>query len=240
MDREVKTDMLIIRVLGPQRSLACIWLLFLVALTSGTIAGVSRAAAQDREIGAAEFKIAQTTMIANCKFIDDHPCINPFAVIQSQDPPREKFLQLHYERHSVIAILDQKQAELYRLLQEPHRKPVPVPTFTQADYNARVGDIDAKIHSYEAQQNNKDLTETQRAEAHAQLLDLTGQKARAALELITYRRTVEEQSNYDKLMNQEAQTKSTILEASSYLSNIDDAISELMGSNDAETQLRKG
>jgi hypothetical protein len=239
MDWEVTMDMQIIRTFGRRHSLGLVGAA--VLLTFGLFAVQADAAAQDDE----RKSPPTTTDTAQApsphhtpKQIDGHDCIDPYDVVESHDQPRHKFTRLHQERIWAVAELDQKRSELNQLQDKSHQKPVPVPVITEADYNARVFDVDSKIRLYEAKQNNRDLTETERTEAHAQLVDLIRQKARAALELTTYRKTSQELAKYDELMVQERKAKSTTLETSSYLASIDEAVGELMTSNDAENTFR--
>ena len=170
--------------------------------------------------------------------IDGHVLINPYEVLSAQGSRREKLQKLHQERVWAVTELDQQRAELNRLLGEPHHKPVPVPVISEAEYNARVSDLDSKIKTYEAQQNNNDLPESQKADAHAQLIDLTRQKARLALELINYREYEQEDATFNEAMNREERTRLIANQTLSYLSKLDETIGELIASDDAESFFR--
>ena len=108
--------------------------------------------------------------------IDGHVLINPYEVLSAQGSRREKLQKLHQERVWAVTELDQQRAELNRLLGEPHHKPVPVPVISEAEYNARVSDLDSKIKTYEAQQNNNDLPESAEGRTHMPIIDLTAKR----------------------------------------------------------------
>ncbi len=182
--------------------------------------------------------LPENNRIQETKVIDGHILINPYAVVDEPGPPRGRFQKLHQERLWAITELDQQRSELSSLVGESHHRPVPVPVVSEADYNARVSDIDSKIRTYEARQNDGSLTETEKSEAHAQLLDLTRQKARAALELITYRDNQQQQAAYNDVLSREEAAKSITADTLSYLSKIDESISELIMSSDAERFFR--
>jgi hypothetical protein len=113
-----------------------------------------------------------------------------------------------------------------------------VPRISEEEYKIRVSDIDAKIRQYEARQNDKSLTETERAEARAQLLDLTRQKARAALELTASRTYDQELGRFADLERRERAASTVSKDTSNYLTRIDAAIAELMTSNNEDSQFR--
>jgi hypothetical protein len=252
----MSNNMRLTRALGKQqgRTLAGITLRVIHVAFSIALSSQCNAASQSDKIDAAPKTIRESTQasppgqlnrppsedtrVRETKAIDGHVLINPYQVLADQKQARQKFQELHQERLWAIAELDQQRTELNRLLGEPHHRPVPVPVITEANYNARVSDIDSKIRGYEAQQNNSDLTETQKAEAHAQLLDLTRQKARAALELISYRNAMQELTTFNEATTREETARLITATTSSYLSNIDGAISDLMMSNDTESNFR--
>ena len=102
--------------------------------------------------------------------IDGHTCMNPYEILLSSDRPHDKFARLHQERIWAVTELDQKQAERSKLLDKPHNKPEPVPAISDSEYRYRVNDIDSKVRTFEAKQNNREVSKSDRAEAHAQLL----------------------------------------------------------------------
>jgi hypothetical protein len=172
------------------------------------------------------------------KAIDGHLIIEPDDVLKEGGPPGEKFRKLRTERLWAVWELEQMRSELTKLVNQPHNLPVPVPVISESDYNGRIAEIDRKIREYESRQNNGDLTETQRADAHAQLIDLTRQKARAALELISYRQHQQEQARFDRLLKREENANAITSTTSDYLARIDQAVGELMMSSRDESWFR--
>lgn len=172
------------------------------------------------------------------KFIDGHPCIDPYEETRRSGPTADRLRTLHHERLWAVSKLEQQRSELNRLLSEPHQPPVPVPAISENDYNTRVNDIEDKIRHFEAQQSNSELPEGVKSEARAQLLDLTRQKARAAMELITYRSSQQQQSAYNDVVKREEVARSITAQTVPYLANIDEAISHLMITSDSEGYFR--
>jgi hypothetical protein len=203
-----------------------------------SVPGASVSANKATQAGPANGAQSDSKQGQGIKLIDGHVLANPYEVVTQPGPPRERFRKLRQERLWAVTELEQQRSELNRLLSESHQRPVPVPGVSEVDYNARVNDIDSKIRTFEAQQNNGDLTETVRSEARAQLLDLTRQKARAALDLITYRNTQQQLAAFNNVMSREEAAKSVTADTLSYLSKIDEGISELMMSSDSESFFR--
>jgi hypothetical protein len=170
--------------------------------------------------------------------IDDHILINSDDLLKQSLPAREKFRILHEERLWVVNELDRQRSELQSLATQRHDPPAPVPQISEEEYKIKVNDIDAKIRQYETQQNDKSLTETQRAGAGAQLLDLTRQKARAALELTESRTYDQERHRIEELERQQQIANTISKDASNYLTRIDAAIAELMTSNNDDSRFR--
>jgi hypothetical protein len=166
------------------------------------------------------------TSIREIKAIDGHALLNTDDLLKQSGYPGDKFHLLRQERLWATTELDQQRSELSKI--GPHQRPIQVPAISEEQYSTRVSDIDSKVRLYEAQQNNKDMTETQKSEARAQLIDLTRQKARAALELITYRKYQQELSDFDDTTQREGNANAIVADTLAYLARLDGAISELM------------
>jgi hypothetical protein len=104
------------------------------------------------------------------------------------------------------------------------------------DYNSKVSDT--ATHRAEATQNDASVTETQRSQARAQLLDLTRQKARTAIQLTEYREFVRSSNEFNDFLTRTETTKRTLAEATAYGAKLDDAINELLTSDDSQSAFR--
>jgi hypothetical protein len=227
---------------GEERLAVCVEALLVLYFVCFTLFGQHVAAAKlISEAAAAQVAepsqpgaLATKTVSIETKAIDGHSLINPYDVLVGSGRPQEKFSTLHQERLWAVAKLDQERSEIVRLLSMPHRRPIPVPEVSDQDYRTRVADIEGKTRTYEAAQNNNDLTESQRAEAHAQLLDLTRQKARAGLEFAAFRNYQLQEQEYDNVTKSEEAAKAIATDTLAYLSKIDDAIGQLLEKSDSE------
>jgi len=181
----------------------------------------------------------ENVLIQETKAIDGHVKVSTDEIVKDRNSStKDKFRKLHQERLWAVNELDQQRRELDDLHDRPVRDPIPVPVKTDAAYDAQIQRVDQEIKKYEAQQNNGDLKESERAEAKAQLLDLTRQKARATFELMTYRQFQNDSSKYGA-WEQRQKTANTIIEQTRpYLSAIDATIGELMLSSSDEGQFR--
>ncbi len=181
----------------------------------------------------------ENLLLQETKGIDGHAIVIPDDILKEKAfSTKDKLRKLNQERLWAVSELDQQRHELDKLFAEPRRSPVPVPVVSDAEYDVRVRDIDAKIKEYEAKQNAPGLKEAERADARVQLLDLTRQKARAAFESTTYRQYRNELSEFEKWEQRERTANSIIEKTRPYLTAIDSAIGELMLSSSDESQFR--
>lgn len=181
----------------------------------------------------------ENVLIQETKAIDGHVKLVPDEIVKDRAfSSKDKLRKLHQERLWAVNELDQQRRVLDDLHDHARREPIPVPTKTDAAYDAQIRRFDEDIKKYEAIQNNGELKESEKAAAKAQLLDLTRQKARATFELTTYRQYQNDFSKFEDWRQRERTANAIIEQTRPYLAAIDSAIGELMLSSSDEGQFR--
>jgi hypothetical protein len=170
-----------------------------------------------------------TLQTQQTKVIDGHLLLDLKALTASANTTSaEKFESLREERNWALSEIRRRQNELSALNANPHQKPVPVPVLSEQAYNAQIEMIDSKITGLEGQQNDLSVNEGQRAAAHAQLIDLTGQKARKASELIESRQYQSALADYLSHSQKEQQIRQVLADTEDYIARADSSIDNLL------------
>lgn len=172
------------------------------------------------------------------RIIDGHLLENPYQLIKRSGTPHENFRAIAEERLWATSEIVSLREALDKLLSQPREAPVPVPEMSERDYNNQVADLDNQIMQMEAKQNDSKATETERSQARVRLLELTRQKARAAMQFTEYRQFTLASKQYDDLARQTEATRQALTAATGYAAKLDDAINELLTSDDSQSSFR--
>lgn len=170
--------------------------------------------------------------------IDGHLLVPAEQLTSRSTSNPEIFAALHHERQWAINEAQVLHDKLVAFAARSHDRPIEVPTISEAEYNAKLSDIDSKLKQDERIQADNGAPEGQRATAQLELVDLTRQKARLDLRLEESRALKQARADYDKLVKDEDDAKKDYETAQHYLFTIDDTINGLLVTTEKNNNFR--
>jgi hypothetical protein len=176
--------------------------------------------------------------VADAQEINGHRIIPPDQLISRSTNTADTFDALHRERRWAIDQTQFLHDKLLSLAAASHERPIQIPTISAAEYNAKVSEIDAKIKQNERAQTDQSLEERQRVSAGLELDDLTRQKARLDLRMEETKAYDQAEADYQKLVQDEANSRRDYEAAEHYLFTIDDTINGLLVTTDKNNNFR--
>jgi hypothetical protein len=167
--------------------------------------------------------------VENPQFIRGHQLIYPGALVQH--PPSDlssTFALLHQERKWAVDESQLLRDSLLRLTSQPHRQPISIPIMSEADYNAKVAQINDEMRKVDRDQNDMNLDERQRTAAHLQSIELIRQEARETIKFAEGQEFQRDDAEYKRWLADQETDRSDYDATIHYLSSIDDAANSLL------------